>query len=174
VLRPSPGHVTNSVKERRRELMLCDSTRTLLQTILQSLQAPDQAGWDDQIESGNQCLYEMHQMTRLSYRAYKTIGSDNWQIPDGSGMNRAMPHVKAMMSAIRRRDRATALENGKAALAEMNGMGHTRASGTAKDPRTENRESSNGVRQHEKPTGEHRPLVEGRSSSRRCRAASGK
>ena len=55
--------------------MLCDSTKTLLQTILQSLQAPDQAGWDDQIESGNQCLYEMHQMTRPSYRAYKTASS---------------------------------------------------------------------------------------------------
>ena len=117
--------------------MLCDSTKTLLQTILQSLQAPGQAGWDDQIESGNQCLYEMHQMTRPSYRAYKTSSSDKWpsHVPDGAGMNRAMPHVKAMMSAIRRKDRATALENGKAALAEMNGF-HV-------------------VRQHEGPTGKH-------------------
>jgi hypothetical protein len=55
--------------------MLSDSTKTLLKTILESLQAPKEVGWDDQIESGNQCLYEMHQMTRPSYRAYKTTGS---------------------------------------------------------------------------------------------------
>jgi hypothetical protein len=151
--------------------MLCDSTKTLLQTILQSLQAPGQAGWDDQIESGNQCLYEMHQMTRPSYRAYKTSSSDKWpsHVPDGAGMNRAMPHVKAMMSAIRRKDRATALENGKAALAEMNGIDRTRASGASREPRTETRESSTVVRQREKTTGERRPAVEDR-----LRAASGK
>jgi hypothetical protein len=127
--------------------MLCDSTKTLLQTILQSLQASDQ-GWDDRIESGNQCLYEMHQMTRPSYRAYKTTGSDKWpsHVPDGAGLNRAMPHVKAMMSAIRRRDRDTALENGKAALAAMNGIGHTQASGAAMELRTRTRKSSNVVR----------------------------
>jgi len=84
-------------------------------------------------------------------------------------MNRAMPHVKAMMSAIRRKDRATALENGKAALAEMNGIDRTRASGASREPRTETRESSTVVRQREKTTGERRPAVEDR-----LRAASGK
>jgi len=104
--------------------MLCDSTKTLLQTILQSLQASDQ-GWDDRIESGNQCLYEMHQMTRPSYRAHKTTGSERWpsHLADFAAFNRAMPHVKAMMSAIHRKDRATAVESGNAALAEMNGFG---------------------------------------------------
>ncbi len=101
--------------------MLQESTKTLLQSILESLQTPDRAGWDDQIESGNQCLYEMHQMTRPSYRAYRTTGSDKWptHIPDGERLKRAMPHVKAMVKAIRRRDRALALVSGKAALAEM-------------------------------------------------------
>lgn len=156
--------------------MLSDSTKTLLQTILQSLQAPEQAEWDDPIESGNQCLYEMHQMTRSSYQAYKRISSEKWptHIPDGARLNRAMPHVKAMMSAIRRKDRSLALESGKAALSEMNGTSPARASVCSEQFDTENRESSNAVRQHEKPTGEHRPLVEGRSSSRRCRVASGK
>ena len=154
--------------------MLCDSTKTLLQTILQSLQAPEQAGWDDPIESGKQCLYEMYQMTRPSYQAYKRISSEKWptHIPDGARLTRAMPHVKAMMTAIRRKDRSSALESGKAALSEMNGTSPVKASVCSEQPNTETRESSNVVRQHEKPTGKHRSVAEKRSSSRRCRVAS--
>jgi hypothetical protein len=127
--------------------VLSDSTKTLLQAIVHSLETPDQAGRDDQIESGNQCLYEMHQMTRPSHQAYTKASSDKWpsHVPDTAGMNRAMPHVKAMMSAIRRKDRGTAVDNGKAALAEMNGTGRpSRVSAASPGPRTETRESSRG------------------------------
>jgi len=101
--------------------MLQESTKVLLIKIVQSLESAGDGGWDDQIEFGNECLYEMHQMTRPSYRAYKTSSSDKWptHIPDSATFNRAMPHVKAMVSAIRRRDRAVALISGKAALAAM-------------------------------------------------------
>ena len=121
--------------------MLCDSTKTLMRTILHSLDAPDQTGWDDPTEFGNECLYEMHQMTRPSYRAYRTAGLDKWpsHVPNRAGFNGAMPHVKAMMSAIRRKDRTTAVESGNAALAEMNGF-HV-------------------VRQHEGPPGKHSSVV---------------
>jgi hypothetical protein len=40
-------------------------------------------------------------------------------IPDSKKAIQAMPHVRAMMSAIGHRDQATALESAKAALAEM-------------------------------------------------------
>jgi len=105
--------------------MLCDSTKILLESILKSLEAPGPAQWDDHLECGNQCLYEMHQMTRPSYRAYKTTSSDKWptHVPDSQRLNRAMPHVKSMVRAIRRRDHAAAVASGQAALAEMNGMG---------------------------------------------------
>ena len=104
--------------------MLYDSTKNLLQSILQSLEAGDEASWDDQTESGNACLYEMHQMSGRQYKAYK---SDNLSaraagqnsIPDK--LSRAMPHVRTMVIAIRHRDQARALESGRAALAEMNG-----------------------------------------------------
>ena len=133
--------------------MLCDSTKTLMRTILHSLDAPDQTGWDDPTEFGNECLYEMHQMTRPSYRAYRTAGSDKpSHLPDFVVFNRAMPHVKAMMSAIHRKDRTTAVESGNAALAEMNGVL---------------------VAQHEEPTGKHRPVVKERNSPKRCRVATG-
>ena len=152
--------------------MLYDSTKNLLQSMIRSLEAPDRTGWEGQIESGNQCLYEMHQMTRPSYQVYKSSGTDKWpsRIPDRTGLNRAMPHVKAMMGAIRRKDRVMALENGKAALAEMNGP--SKASGCALESGTEAKGSSNVVRQHQEPPRKHHPLVEKRTSSRRVRVAS--
>jgi len=129
--------------------MLCDSTKTLLRNIVDSLQTLDEVGWDDQIESGNQCLYEMHQMTRPSYQAYKTAGWDKWpmHVPDGAGLHRAMPHVKAMMRAIHRKDRATAIESGKVALDEMNGVGRTGASAIAKEELKAEAKGASGVEQ---------------------------
>lgn len=102
--------------------MLYDSTKTLLRNIVQRLEAPDKAGWDDQIESGKECLYEMHQMCLPSHRAYKTDSLNSkspGQIQLSERLQRAMPHAKSMVRAIRRRDQATALESGKAALAEL-------------------------------------------------------
>ena len=54
--------------------MLFESTKTLLRGIIQSLEKGDTSVWDDRLESGLQCQYELHQMSRSSTRAYK-IGS---------------------------------------------------------------------------------------------------
>lgn len=89
--------------------MLYNSTKTLLQSIVQSLESGDGLEWDDQIESLKSCLYEMHQMSRPS-RAYQ---------PVCERMNQAVPHVKSMLSAIRRKDHVAAVSSGKAALAVM-------------------------------------------------------
>jgi hypothetical protein len=51
--------------------MLYDSTKSLLQIIVRSLETSDETGWDDQIESGNSCLYEMHQMSKSLYNPYR-------------------------------------------------------------------------------------------------------
>jgi len=102
--------------------MLYDSTKSLLRGILQSLETPGNVGWDDQVESGKQCLYEMHQMARPEYKGYRTEGPNGkpaGPVPVSAKVTRAIPHAKAMVSAIRRKDQATALESGKAALAEM-------------------------------------------------------
>lgn len=104
--------------------MLQESTTGLLIRLVQSLESAGEAGFDDQIESGKQCLYEMHQMTRPSFNAYKRVSPDDkWpsHLPNTVRFNRAMPHVKAMVKAIRCKDRVTALFSGKAALAEING-----------------------------------------------------
>ncbi len=97
--------------------MLYDSTKTLLRTILQSLERADQTAWDDHVESSKACLYEMHQMSGRLYKAYKTDRGS--QVTDPEKVNRAIPHVRLMASAIRRRDQAKAIESGRAALAEM-------------------------------------------------------
>jgi hypothetical protein len=92
--------------------MLYYSTKTLLTTVLQSLETADDIPWDDHIESSKECLYEMSQMkTQGVASAVDSRASQK--------ASRAIPHVKLMLSAIRRRDRATAVEHGKAAFAAM-------------------------------------------------------
>ena len=120
--------------------MLYDSTKGLLQSILSSLEKGDGNRWDDQTESGNACLYEMHQMSEPLYNAYRSDGQNansQAQCTLSEKLNRAMPHVRTMVVAIRHKDQTTAIESGKAALAEMNRNGHpiTLVSGT--EPKAE-------------------------------------
>ena len=102
--------------------MLYDSTKTLLQSMLRSLQSTEEIRWDEHTESGNACLYEMHQMSRPQYKAYRTDKQNaNSQAQAGfpEKLSRAMPHVRSMVIAIRHKDQPTAVESGKSALAEM-------------------------------------------------------
>ena len=135
--------------------MLCDSTKTLLRSIIRSLEAPGQAEWDDQVESGKQCLYEMHQMTRPSYQAYKTTGTDKWpaHTQDKIGFSRALPHIKVMMGAIRRKDRPMALASGNAALAEMNGSILSKPLDGIQKPERKAKDSTTAVHQQRTPAG---------------------
>jgi len=104
--------------------MLYDSTKSLLQTILRALEATDENRWDDQTESGNACLYEMHQMSGSLYKAYKPDKLNGTSQAQGNlpeRLTRAIPHVRKMVIAIRNKEQTPALESGKAALAELNG-----------------------------------------------------
>ena len=131
--------------------MLYNSTRSLLQSILLSLEADVETNWDEQTESGNACLYEMHQMSGPLYKAYKSdsLGANSAVQSTLPGkLNRAMPHVRTMVIAIRHKDQTRALESGKEALAEMNDTDPSRASKLFTGPKTEIREVSNVVQQH--------------------------
>ena len=101
--------------------MLYDSTKVLLGGILRSLQNVDKMKWDEQIESCGDCLYEIHQMARPRYQGYKMDAASKAAnaVPVYERASRAIPYVKLMVRAIRRHDQATAVENGKLALAEM-------------------------------------------------------
>ena len=94
--------------------MLFESTKTLLRSIVQSLENGDTSVWDDRLESGLQCQYELHQMSRSSTRAYK-VGS----VPIADRAIRAIPHVRSMTIAIRKRNQGAALESGRMAIVEL-------------------------------------------------------
>jgi hypothetical protein len=157
--------------------MLYDSTKNLLLSILRSLEAGDETRWDDQTESGNACLYEMHQMSGPAYKAYRSDSLNANSAVQSSlseKVNRAMPYVRTMVIAIRHKDQTRAIESGKAALAEMNGARptmHPAACGT--EPRAESRDTT-AVRQDAKPGRKAALPFEGRRTSRQVRAASGK
>ena len=140
----------------------------VLLSILRSLEEGDGNRWDDQTESGNACLYEMHQMSGPLYKAYRS-DSVNANLPGQSSLpeklNRAMLHVRTMVIAIRRRDQITALESGKAALAEMNRTGTSLPLACGTGPRTESSAPAIMVEQQPNPTGQDRRAVEDRRSS---------
>jgi hypothetical protein len=96
--------------------MLFDSTTALLRSMVDSLERGDETAWDDHLEYGNQCIYELFQMSRPERRKY--IGHVAKVFDRAS---RAIPHVKLMNRAIRQRDRATAIKCGRAAVSEMSG-----------------------------------------------------
>jgi hypothetical protein len=97
--------------------MVYASTKTLLIKIVQSLDEPGEVVWEDQIESGNDCLFELHQMTRPSVKADQVnLMSPTKRRVD---VNVALVHAKAMVRAIRRKDRAGALTSGRAAIDAM-------------------------------------------------------
>jgi len=89
--------------------------------MLRSLQKPDNVGWEDHVELGGECLYEIHQMARPLYRGYRTdpVNRGPALVPVSERAARAIPHVKSMVKAIRRKDQVAAVDSVKAALAEM-------------------------------------------------------
>jgi hypothetical protein len=102
--------------------MLFESTTILLRSIVRSIESSGEPGWDDHLESGNQCLYELHQLARSSGRTYKSSNAKFPVIaPAFERAIRAIPHVKLMMGAIRRKDQGAAVESGRVAIGEMNG-----------------------------------------------------
>jgi hypothetical protein len=154
------------------ESMLFDSTRTLLRTVLQSLETGDEMRWDDHFESGNQCLYELHQMSRPAHQAYKIdkLNPKSGGAPVSGRTTRAIPHVKLMMGAIRRRDVVSALEFGRAAIVEMDGVNHSRPPAEpvapiaqpapqAKETPKQVKEPPKMVQRHKKPAARKRPTA---------------
>ena len=101
--------------------MLYDSTKVLLSGILRSLESAGKIGWEDQLELAGECSYEVHQMARLLYKGYRTdsVNKAPMAVPVAERAARAVPHVKSLVRAIRRKDQVAAVESGKAALAEM-------------------------------------------------------
>jgi hypothetical protein len=97
--------------------MLFESTTLLLRSIVDALQSGDESKWDDHREFGNQCIYELFQMCRPERRKYEGHLATVFD-----RASRTIPLVKEMNRAIRQKDRAAAVEHGKAALSAMYGI----------------------------------------------------
>jgi len=104
--------------------MLFESTTFLLRRIVTSLENDVEDQWDDHIEFGNQCLYELHQMSRSTSRPSRHDSNAKFQTgtPPFARAISTIPHVKVMMRAIRHKDQSAAVEAGRAALAVMDGI----------------------------------------------------
>ncbi len=89
-----------------------------LKGILDWLAGTDEAGWDAQIEVGEECRSEMERMARPVYGRTRRSQRPE-RNPDSPKLNRAIPHVRAMLTAMRSRNRAAALEHGRAGLVGM-------------------------------------------------------
>jgi hypothetical protein len=103
--------------------MLFDSTSILLRSIVSTLENAGEIIWEDHLESGNQCLYELHQMSHSSNRINRADPNARFQtaIPPFERAIRTIPHLKSMMRSIRSKDRAAAVESERAAIAMMDG-----------------------------------------------------
>jgi len=157
--------------------MLYDSTKTLLQSILRVLETGDDSRWDDQIESGNACLYEMHQMAAPMYKAYRTDTLNANSVAQSSlpeKLDRAMPYVRSMVIAIRHRDRTKALDSGKTALAALNGAIISLPSASYTGPKTDMQVAPTVLRQEPKTAPRPRATIQDAKSPKRMRMASGK
>jgi hypothetical protein len=130
--------------------MLFESTTLLLRSIIQSLETREEAPWDDHVEAGKQCVYELFQMSRPSNGTYRTETNPRFHtvVPASERAVRAIPHVKSMNVAIRNEDREAAIEHGRLAIAEMTGTaviaprvpaGHDTVVGSEQPPAPSNR-----------------------------------
>ncbi len=97
--------------------MDADSKETL-KSILEWLDGTDEDGWDRQIDLGEECRSDMERNARPIY-AGRRRNQGPQRNPDAQKLNRAIPHVRAMIVAMHNRNRAAALEHGRVALAAM-------------------------------------------------------
>lgn len=93
-----------------------------LESIAQWLEGTDETQWVHQIALAQACLSTMRQRAKRIKDPNKP-GSGSAQPlvvnPDAVKLNRAIPHVEAMLYAMRGKDRVKALESGRAAIAEL-------------------------------------------------------
>jgi hypothetical protein len=96
------------------------STKTLLESIVRGLKTePPQndTEWQAQTELVHSCLTEMIEMSEPTvHPAMRTLYVHR---PVADKLNRAMPHVRSMLTAMKDRDRVTALAHGETTLGRL-------------------------------------------------------
>lgn len=98
------------------------STKSLLDSLVRSLKSEnsqDETAWQAQTELVQACLTEMIELSQPIHGATNGGPSRYVHRPVQDKLNRAKPHVEAMLTAMRNRDRATALAHGETALQRL-------------------------------------------------------
>lgn len=102
--------------------MFYGSTKSLLDSIIRQLkiEAPeDDAAWQAQTDVLQSCLEEMVAMRESPVNPLPGTASRYVHRPVSDKLNRAIPHVWSMLTAMRDRNRTTALECGETALQRL-------------------------------------------------------
>ena len=100
--------------------MFYGNTKSLLESIIRGLktEAPkDEAAWQAQTDLVQACLAEMVEMSEPTVNP--SIGSRYVHRPVADKLNRAMPHVRSMLTAMRNRDRTAAMAHGETTLSRL-------------------------------------------------------
>ena len=98
------------------------STKTLLESIVRQLksEAPqNDAEWQAHTDVLQACLAEIVEMSGPVVSPSKGVTPRYVHRPVADKLNRAMPHVRSMLTAIQQHDRTTALAHGETTLQRL-------------------------------------------------------
>jgi hypothetical protein len=100
------------------------STKSLLESIVrwlrtEALAPQDDTEWQAQTDLVQVCLTEMVETVELTVNLSKGATSRYVHRPVADKLNRAMPHVRAMLTAMRDRDPTMALAHGETTLRRL-------------------------------------------------------
>ena len=98
------------------------NTKSLLESIVRWLKTEgpqSDAEWQTQTDLAQACLAEMVGMLEPPINPPKGVTSRYVHRPVADKLNRAMPHVRSMLTAMRDRECATALAHGETALRRL-------------------------------------------------------
>ena len=102
--------------------MFYGNTKSLLESIVRGLQTEppqNEAEWQAQTELVQGCLAEMVEMSEPTVHPSMGVTSRYVHRPVADKLNRAMPYVRSMLTAMRDRDRTTALAHGETTLRRL-------------------------------------------------------
>ena len=96
------------------------NTKSLLESIVRGLRTEppqDDAEWQSQTDLVQTCLAEMVEMSEPT--VHPSVETRYVHRPVTDKLNRALPHVRSMLTAMRDRDRTTALVHGETTLRRL-------------------------------------------------------
>jgi hypothetical protein len=98
------------------------NTKSLLESIVRWLKtepSKNDAEWQAHTDLVQACLAEMVEMSEPTVNPSQGATSRYVHRPAAEKLNRAMPHVRSMLTAMRDRDRTTALAHGETTLRRL-------------------------------------------------------